>query len=41
MAGRCVTPASFVSASHVETWGVHFPRLMSDAYAFEQPAASA
>jgi hypothetical protein len=29
------------SALDVDTCGVHFPRLMSDAYAFEQPAASA
>jgi hypothetical protein len=27
-------------AAHVERCGVHFPRLMSDAYAFEHPAAS-
>ena len=27
-------------AAHAETCGVHFPRLMSDADAFEQPAAS-
>jgi hypothetical protein len=25
----------------VDTCGVHFPRLISDAYAFEHPAASA
>jgi hypothetical protein len=30
-----------VSAAHVETCGVHLPRLMCDAYAFEQPTASA
>jgi len=29
------------SATHVETCGVHFPRLMSDADALEHPAASA
>jgi hypothetical protein len=28
-------PTSSPSAPHVETCGVHFPRLMSDAYAFE------
>jgi hypothetical protein len=31
---------SRASAAHVETCGVHFPRRMSDAYAFEQPVAS-
>ena len=33
-------PTSSPSAPHVETCGVHFPRVMSDAYAFEHPAAA-
>jgi hypothetical protein len=32
---------SAASADHVDTCGVHFPRLMSDADALEHPAASA
>ncbi|MGD0944826.1 MAG: hypothetical protein ABR972_11210 [Acidimicrobiales bacterium] len=35
------TPISSASAFHAETCGVRFPRRMSDADAFEQPAASA
>ena len=34
-------PTNSASAPHVETCGVHFPRLMSDADALQQPAASA
>jgi len=34
-------PARKESAAHVETCGAHFPRLMSDADAFEHPAVSA
>jgi hypothetical protein len=35
------TRASCPNAGHVDTCGVHFPRRMSLAYAFEHPAASA
>jgi hypothetical protein len=35
---RLVSPSA---AAQVETCGVHFPRLMSDAYALEHLAASA
>lgn len=31
-------PTSPASAVHVDTCGVHFPRLMSDANALQQPA---
>ena len=34
-------PTNSASAAHIETCGVHFPRLMSDADALQQPAASA
>jgi hypothetical protein len=43
-AHREAQPTVWASATagvaHVETCGVHFPRRMFDAYAFEQPAAS-
>jgi hypothetical protein len=35
------TPTSSASVPHVDTCGVHFLRLISLAYALEQPAASA
>ena len=41
MTNSTSAPANAASAGHVDTCGVHFPRLMSDAYAFEQPGASA
>jgi hypothetical protein len=34
-------PTNSARALHVETCGTLFPRLMSLAYAFEHPAASA